>query len=59
VLSGGPIEKLKEILGYYSVVVTERYTHPGRACSQSGSWTPIPFDLRDGRTAKTEQRGDK
>lgn len=27
VLSGGSIEKLKEILGHYPVVVTERYAH--------------------------------
>jgi len=27
VLAGGSIEKLKEIMGHYSVVVTERYTH--------------------------------
>jgi hypothetical protein len=27
VLSGGSIEKLKEILGHYSVVITERYAH--------------------------------
>src|SRR6266849_2426046 len=27
VLSGGSIEKLKEMLGHYSVVVTERYAH--------------------------------
>jgi hypothetical protein len=27
VLSGGSIEKLKEILGHYSVIVTERYAH--------------------------------
>ncbi len=27
VLNGGTIEKLKEMLGHYSVVVTERYTH--------------------------------
>lgn len=27
VLNGGSIEKLKEILGHYSVTVTERYAH--------------------------------
>ncbi len=27
VLAGGSIEKLKEILGHYSVVMTERYAH--------------------------------
>jgi len=27
VMSGGTIEKLKEILGHYSVIVTERYAH--------------------------------
>lgn len=26
-MSGGSIEKLKEILGHYSVVMTERYAH--------------------------------
>jgi len=29
VLNGGSIEKLKEILGHDSVVMTERYTHLG------------------------------
>lgn len=27
VMAGGSIEKLKEILGHYSVVMTERYAH--------------------------------
>jgi len=27
VLSGGSIEKLKEMLGHYSVILTERYAH--------------------------------
>jgi integrase len=27
VIAGGSIEKLKEMMGHYSVVVTERYTH--------------------------------
>jgi hypothetical protein len=26
-MNGGSIEKLKEILGHYSVVITERYAH--------------------------------
>jgi site-specific recombinase XerD len=27
VMEGGSIEKLKEMLGHYSVVITERYAH--------------------------------
>jgi integrase len=59
VLSGGSIEKLKEILGHYSVIVTERYTHLRPDLFAERELDTIPFDLRAGRTAKTEQLGDK
>jgi len=59
VLNGGSIEKLKEILGHYSVVVTERYAHLRIDLFADRELDAIPFDLRGGRTVKTEQLGDK
>jgi hypothetical protein len=46
VLSGGSIEKLKEILGYYSVIVTERYTHLRTDLFAERELDAIPSDLR-------------
>lgn len=38
VLAGGSIEKLKEMLGHYSVVMTERYAHLSRTSSRRRTW---------------------
>jgi len=59
VMSGGRIEKLKELLGHYSVVVTERYAHlrtdlcratsrPSTSISPPESPIPGPFGRRMG-----------
>jgi hypothetical protein len=48
VLSGGSIEKLKEILGHYSVVVTERYTHLHPDLFADRELGTIAVDLRAG-----------
>jgi integrase len=40
VLAGGSIEKLKEILGHYSVVVTSGTRTSGQTSSRTASWTP-------------------
>src|SRR6266852_5426473 len=42
VLSGGSIEKLKEMLGHYSVVVTGRYAHllAPISCGRANSGEP-------------------
>ena len=46
VLSGGSIEILKEILGHYSVVVTEHYTHlrPDLFADQERSTIPLALN---------------
>jgi len=59
VLSGGSIEKLKEILGHYSVVVTERYTHLRPDLFADRELDTIPFDLRTGRAPGTPKNGAK
>jgi len=41
------------------VVVTERYTHLRTDLFADRELDAIPFDLRGGRTVKTEQLGDK
>lgn len=48
VLNGGSIEKLKEILGHYSVVMTERYTHLRPDLFAARDLGTIALDLRPG-----------
>ena len=48
VLSGGSIEKLKEMLGHYSVVVTERYAHLRPDLFPESDLGTIALDLRPG-----------
>ena len=49
VLSGGSIEKLKEILGHYSVVMTERYAHLRPDLFSAKDLATIDIDLNAGR----------
>lgn len=49
VLGGGSIEKLKEILGHYSVVVTERYTHLRTDLFSPKDHATISVDLGPGK----------
>jgi len=51
VMAGGSIEKLKEILGHYSVVVTERYAHLKPEFFTARDLETIDLDLRPGRPA--------
>ena len=48
VMSGGSIEKLKEMLGHYSVVVTERYTHLRTDLFADRDRSAMAIDLRAG-----------
>src|SRR5207253_8826736 len=48
VLAGGSIEKLKEILGHYSVVMTERYAHLRPDLFSRNDLATIAVDLRPG-----------
>ncbi len=48
VMAGGSIEKLKEILGHYSVVVTERYAHLRPDLFAERDLETIGVDLRPG-----------
>jgi hypothetical protein len=48
VLAGGSIEKLKEILGHYSVVMTERYAHLRPDLFSARDLATIDLDLNAG-----------
>ena len=48
VLNGGSIEELKEMLGHYSVVMTERYAHLKPDLFAPKAYGTIPLDLRAG-----------
>jgi hypothetical protein len=48
VMSGGSIEKLKEILGHYSVVMTERYAHLKPELFTPADLGTITVDLQPG-----------
>jgi integrase len=54
VLSGGSIEKLKEIMGHYSVVVTERYTHLRPDLFAASDLRTIPLSLSPSTSAPTQ-----
>jgi hypothetical protein len=47
-MAGGSIEKLKEILGHYSVVVTERYAHLKPELFTARDLGTLALDLRAG-----------
>ncbi len=44
-MAGGSIEKLKEILGHYSVVITERYAHLKPELFTERDWATLQLDL--------------
>ena len=52
VMAGGSIEKLKEILGHYSVVMTERYAHLRPELFTSADLAIIRMDLKPGKVAE-------
>jgi integrase len=54
VMAGGAIEKLKEILGHYSVVVTERYAHLKPEHFTARDLGTIAVDLAPGRAVPLE-----
>lgn len=54
VLNGGAIEKLKEILGHYSVVMTERYAHLRVDLFSERDLATIPLTLTTGPAATAE-----
>jgi len=52
VLSGGSIEKLKEVLGHYSVIVTERYAHLRTDLFPTADLGLIALDLGPGNVVE-------
>jgi integrase/recombinase XerD len=57
VMEGGSIEKLKEILGHYSVVMTERYLHLRPELFTAADLGTIKMDLRPGAGIVTRLNG--
>lgn len=55
VMAGGSIEKLKEILGHYSVVMTERYAHLKPELFTARDLGTIALDLSPGRAVAIGQ----
>ncbi len=53
-MAGGSIEKLKEILGHYSVVMTERYAHLRPDLFVDEERAAIPLDLTPGGAKPAE-----
>ncbi|HET9553404.1 MAG TPA: hypothetical protein VFP50_10585 [Anaeromyxobacteraceae bacterium] len=53
VLANGSIEKLKEILGHYSVVITERYAHLRPDLFSARDLGAISLDLAPGDATPT------
>lgn len=56
VMNGGSIEKLKEMLGHYSVVVTERYAHLRVDLFSQRDLATIPLELGSGPAGVTHMR---
>lgn len=59
VLAGGSVEKLKEILGHYSVVITERYAHLRPDLFPASDLGTIALDLRPGGDVRPMAEGDR
>ncbi len=53
-MAGGSIEKLKEILGHYSVVMTERYAHLKPELFTPKDLGTISIDLAPGSASAVE-----
>lgn len=54
VMNGGSIEKLKEMMGHYSVVVTERYAHLRPDLFVARDFGTISVDLSQSRAAPVQ-----
>jgi integrase len=54
VLNGGSIEKLKEIMGHYSVIVTERYAHLRLDLFPVADLGLIPLNMKPGGVALSQ-----
>lgn len=59
VLAGGSIEKLKEMMGHHSVVVTERYTHLRPDLFAARDLSIIPLSLAAPKSAVPVQIGQR